>query len=163
MSPEVCAYIAAHITGSTSVLEYGAVNINGSARAAAPETSWHGIDLVAGDYVDEVADAATYVATQDYDCIVCCEVLEHTAEAAQIVETAYANLIPGGRFLMTCASVNRLPHSAYDGGQLREDEYYRNVTPAEYQEMAERVGFVITNLEYYADRGDLYATGIKPL
>ena len=158
-------WIAAHIESPLRVLEFGSLNINGTARDYAPNAYWWGLDMQEGPGVDEVGDAASWRPIESFaaDTVICAEVLEHTPDAMQIIANAYYHLKLGGRFLMTCASHGRQPHSAVDGGPLRDGEYYENVTPAEYRTMAELAGFVIADLEYHADRGDLYALGIKPL
>jgi SAM-dependent methyltransferase len=158
-------WLAAHIGTPSRVLEFGSLNINGTARDYAPTAFWWGLDMQDGPGVDEVADAASWCPIESFaaDTVVCAEVLEHTPNSLQIIANAYRHLKPGGRFLMTCASHGRQPHSAIDGGPLRDGEYYENITPAEYRNMAELAGFVITHSQYHADRGDLYALGIKPL
>lgn len=88
------------------------------------------IDPVDGPGVDVVADAAT-VELDGYDCVVCCEVLEHHPKPQELVEAAARALKPGGLFLMTCAGPGRAPHSAIDGGTVRPGEHYANVSPGD--------------------------------
>jgi hypothetical protein len=162
MHPEAFAFVAKHIGTPTTVLEYGALNINGTVRTCAPAARWHGIDVQPGPGVDEVADAATYLAPEPVECVVCCEVLEHAAKVGAITQTAFANLKPGGTFLMTCATEGRAPHSAIDGGPLRPDEFYRNVPADDYRNSLELIGFVADVIETHPTRGDLYVKATKP-
>jgi hypothetical protein len=66
-----------------------------------------------------------------WDCVVCCEVLEHTASALVIIANAYRALLHDGVFIMTCAGERRAEHSAFDGGPLRPGEFYRNVSESQ--------------------------------
>lgn len=161
MSPEVLAFVASQIGTPDTVLEYGSVYINGTARDAARDANWHGIDIVAGQDVDEVADASTYIAAAAVDVVVCCEVFEHTTLTPEICATAYKNIKPGGRFITTCASDGRAPHSAFDGGQLRPGEHYRNIPEAELVTLLEDSGFTVETVQFHADRGDLYVMAVK--
>src|SRR5574339_541060 len=120
------------------VVEFGSLDINGSVRELFKTQKYHGIDFQAG-------------------AIVCCEVLEHTPSGHSIVNSAYRNLVAGGLFIVTCATDPRAPHSAVDGGWLREGEYYENVDPETFQLWCQDK-FDIENIEVIRKRGDLYAT-----
>jgi SAM-dependent methyltransferase len=110
------------------VYEVGSLDICGSVRPLfADAKTYHGIDLVAGDGVDAVGDGATYVPPFEPDCVVCCEVLEHAPNARQVVEQMARVLKPGGTLVVTCAGPGRYPHSAVDGGKVRDGEYYRGL------------------------------------
>jgi SAM-dependent methyltransferase len=89
-----------------------------------------GVDIAPGPNVDAVADAATWPVDGGVlvDTVVCCETLEHTDEAAAICANAHRLLLPGGVFIVTTAGEGRAPHSAVDGGELRDGEFYRNVS-----------------------------------
>lgn len=143
------------------VYEIGSRNVNGSVRGLfAGVEGYHGIDLAPGPDVDAVANAATYVPPCVPKTVVCCEVLEHTAEAEQIVRQAGKVLASGGRLILTMAGPSRVPHSAVDGRQLRIGEFYRNGTPdllcawlSDFEQIE-----VVENIA----AGDLYATAVKP-
>lgn len=114
------------------VVEIGSRDINGTVRPLfAGCRSYVGLDLVPGPGVDVVADARTWRPRRPVDCVVCCEVLEHTPHAREIVESAHAMLREGGLLILTAACEPRRPHSAVDGGPVRDGEYYRNVDPAD--------------------------------
>jgi SAM-dependent methyltransferase len=72
----------------------------------------HGIDIAPGIDVDAVGHGETYVPPVPPDCVVCCEVLEHTANARQIVRQMVSVLAPGGTLIVTCAGPGRIPHGA---------------------------------------------------
>jgi predicted methyltransferase len=161
MHPQAHAWIAINIGTPATVLEYGSLNINGTVRDCAPEAKWHGVDMVAGPGVDEVADAATYVGGP-VDCVVCCEVLEHTPDAEAITRNAWDSLNAGGTYLVTVACNERAPHSAVDGGPIRAGEYYANIDPDAFTTMARTVGFEILATETHRARGDFYLKAAKP-
>lgn len=122
------------------VLEIGARNINGSVRPLFHGAALYvGLDVKGGPDVDVVADGATYQHEHRFDIVVCCEVLEHAEQAEAIVANAIRHLSVGGTFLMTCAGHGRPPHSAFDGGSLRGDEFYRNVTAEMFTAWVERI------------------------
>lgn len=109
------------------VVEVGGRFINGSVRSlfTAPYLS---TDVRGGPGVDVVADGATYVPPEPAACVVCCEVLEHTADAEAICRNAHRMLQPGGVFILTAGGEGRAPHSAIDGLRLCDGEFYGNVT-----------------------------------
>lgn len=116
------------------VVELGGYQINGSIRSLFPDP-YLSTDVRPGPGVDVVADGATYVPPSPPACVVCCEVLEHTAEAEAICRNAYRMLQPGGVFFVTAAGVGRAPHSAIDaphstidGVAVLTDLHYANVT-----------------------------------
>jgi hypothetical protein len=142
------------------VLEIGARNINGTVRNLFDAERYVGIDVSPGPGVDVVASGADYVPDAQPDVIVCCEVLEHTEEAAAICRRSIDNLAPGGVLLLTMAGTGRAPHSAIDGCDLREDEFYRNVSAADLQEWLADADCTLTVGENPA-AGDTYALAQK--
>lgn len=144
------------------VVEFGSRNVNGSVRPLFPGALYVGVDVAPGSCVDVVADAASYEPVVKPSCVVCCEVLEHAENAKQIVTNAVNILEPGGIIIVTCASDGRAPHSAVDGGPLREGEYYRNVPPDELLRWLEEAGAERVQVTYNEACGDAYAVGFKP-
>lgn len=119
--------IASRGLPSGPVIEIGGRNINGSIRQLFGP-AYLSLDLYDGPGVDIVANGATYRPKIRPVVVVCCEVLEHAEDAEQICANAYRMLLPGGVFIVTAATEGRFEHSAHDGGNLREGEFYRNVT-----------------------------------
>lgn len=141
-----------------SVIEFGSLDINGSVRPLFTGCRFTGIDLVAGPGVDVVADAATWTPAEHVDCVVCCEVFEHTPDWPALVDSAARALCDSGVLIVTCAGPGRGPHSAVDGNALRDGEHYANVTTDALREvLVER--FTSVHVEQ-VDR-DVRAVGVK--
>lgn len=142
------------------VLEIGARNVNGTVRGLFDAERYVGIDVAPGPGVDVVASGTDYVPDAPADVIVCCEVLEHTAEAEAICRRAVDNLAPGGVLLLTMAGTGRAPHSAIDGCDLRPGEFYRNVSVGELGAWLLKTDCTANVTE---DRvaGDTYAVAVK--
>ena len=145
-----------------AVLEIGSLDINGSVRALfGGDVTYHGIDVVDGPGVDEVADAAAWRADRTYDVVVSTEVLEHAPRWDRIITNAWDAVEPGGRLLLTCATDPRAPHSAVDGLDVRPEEHYRNLPPGDVRALA--AGWAADRLviEAHQGRGDLYVRADK--
>jgi SAM-dependent methyltransferase len=131
MHPAAYHYVAGQssliVTPEMSVVEIGGRNVNGSVRSLFPTQRYSAIDVVDGPGVDIVADGADWRPSEPVDCVVCCEVLEHTQKVKAIVNNAAKMLRSGGRFIVTCAGRNRPPCSPIDGGAPRPGEFYQNI------------------------------------
>ena len=159
----IAAQVARTAIAAPSVLEIGSLDINGSVRPLfATASHYHGLDLVAGDGVDEVADASTWPPPRTYDVVVSAEVLEHAPPWREILEMMWRATAPGGLLLMTCATDGRAPHSAVDGLDVRPDEYYANVAARDVRALIAGWGIDAWVVEWAQDRGDLYVRADKP-
>lgn len=152
-----------HVTkGQTfsRVLEIGGRNVNGTIRDLFGDARYLCLDAAPGDGVDIVADGADWTPTKRFDCVVCCEVFEHTPRWPEILATMAAALPIGGIAIVTAAAPPRLPHSAVDGGPLREGEYYENVEPHLLAKEMAAAGF---SGQVSGDdlHGDVYAIATK--
>lgn len=150
---------------SMNVLEFGSYNINGSVRDAYPQAkSWWGIDIAEGNGVDEVADAVEWRSEKQFDIVICAEAFEHTSDWQKIIINAFNHLSSNGLFLASCASRDRPPHSAIDGGPLRNDEYYRNISPEEMEQFLLSMDWSsieVIPADGYFGNDDLYIKAIK--
>jgi len=135
------------------VVEIGSRNVNGTIRGLFAGAAFTGVDIEPGEGVDVVASGAVYVHPTPVDVVVCTEVFEHTPDAKEIVARAADMLRPGGVFIATMAATGRFPHSAVDGGELRPDEFYRNVNKYELTDWLDAAGFT----EWYIDLHDVAA------
>jgi hypothetical protein len=119
------------------IIEIGSKNINGSARTAFQGSKYFGIDIVDGKDVDLVIDITKEQAKKHlgkYKCLISTETLEHTDPDALV--PAFFDYLSGEcTMIITCASGKRDPHSAVDGGPLRDGEYYKNVSASELKKL----------------------------
>ena len=161
MHPGARRFVARYAGRYGTVVELGARNVNGGI-ADLFQSDWYvGVDIEPGDGVTVVADAATWTPDEPADLVVCCEVLEHTPRAGDIVANAAAMLAPDGRVIVTAATDPRSPHSAADGGPVRGGEWYRNIDPDELAGWLSAAGLSHVKVEAHHDVGDVYATGVK--
>jgi SAM-dependent methyltransferase len=158
-------FVARHrpTTGGARVLEIGSLDINGSVRPLFTTAGeYHGIDMAEGPGVDEVADASEWRKPEAFDVVVSTEVLEHAERWREILDNAWESLAPGGRMIITCATHPRPPHSAVDGWDVREGEWYRNVPSGEVLTQVRTWGARRWCIEVASDRGDLYLSVDRP-
>jgi SAM-dependent methyltransferase len=161
MHTQAAAFVALFTDPApAAVVEIGSRNINGEIRHLFPDTDWYGIDIEAGPGVNEVADGATWQPVEPVDMVVCCEVFEHCEGWRQIVKNAALMLRPGGRLIVTAAGPGRAPHSAVDGGPIRDGEYYENIDPDELWLAFKSAGFQQWRLTELGE--DVQAIGRMP-
>lgn len=149
MHAEADAFVAAcarHILPERG-LDVGGRDVNGQCRRYFVGTSWRVLDIAPGDGVDIVADFTEWKTEERFDLVLCTEVFEHFQLWPLMVKGAAEVLIPGGHFVVTAASDPRTPHSAIDGGGLREGEFYRNICAGELWTWLELYGFEIVRFE----------------
>jgi hypothetical protein len=141
------------------VLEIGSRNVNGAVRELFDAERYIGVDVMPGPGVDIVASGRDYVPDTVPHVVVCCEVLEHTAEAEAIVAHALSLLPVGGVLLLTAAGPERAPHSAIDGGPLRSTEHYRNITIDDLEQWLAAADD--REIVHNPVAGDVYARAVK--
>lgn len=108
-----------------TVVDFGSKDVNGSVRPLFPKVHYHGIDMLAGKGVDEVANAAFWKPPASWlvNVIVSCEMMEHCMDAPRVCQNAYEILAPGGMFILTAANELRQAHSVH-GTLDWQQEYY---------------------------------------
>lgn len=144
MHEEAMAFVKQFATEDPiSVIEVGSRNINGTPRGLFPNAHWTGVDLYAGPDVDVVCDMFDYTPPDSVDLVICCEVLEHSEKWAEMISRASGWLKSGGRMIITCAGPGRIPHSHVDGGEVRLEEYYGNISTQEMRQALESDGLYV--------------------
>ena len=131
MHAEAMSWVAAHVPeGKRRVLDIGGRDINGNPQALFDHgTTFEVVDPVDGPAVTWVGVVADYTTKSKFDTVLCLEVAEHAEEWEGIVGKAADLMKPGGVFIFTAAGPTRAPHSAMDGGGLKDGEFYENIDP----------------------------------
>lgn len=125
------AYVRDHANLTASrVVECGGRDINGTVRGLFTDAAYTSVDLASGPGVDVVGDFLDFQPDSPPDVVVCLEVLEHVKKWSALIEHAADILAPGGQLVVTAAGPCRPPHSAVDGGEVRDGEWYQNIKPA---------------------------------
>lgn len=167
MHPQALNFYYQHLNPlpPLTVVEFGSCDMNGTVRSVYPQAlSWLGVDRQEGPGVDVVADAASWVTADRFDICVIAEVFEHTPFWRDILTTAHLVLNDGGILLASCATGNRPPHSAVDGGALRDGEFYENVDPDDLWLALDKQGWSdgeIIEADGYFGGDDLYIRAIR--
>lgn len=125
------------------------------------------LDITRGPDVDIIADATDLseyqrilLDLQDFDVVVCTEVLEHVKDWPTILDTAYRVLAKDGRLILTCAGPGRRPHPATtDELDPPPGEFYANVAPQELSKALAHVGF--RDIIAFQIGTDTQATAVK--
>lgn len=153
-------------------IDFGGRYVNGDVHDLWPDLKWTVVDnhpdpivmqnghpsLMQCRYIN--ANAARWTPDIDADLVICTEVFEHTKEWPSLCKNAHSALTEGGVFLVTAASEGRASHSMFDGGPLREHEYYENVSPVQLGFVLKMTGFH-TRITYNPHDNDVYAVAIK--
>lgn len=144
MHDQAMQWIARYATeAEVTVLDLGGRDVNGNPRHLFPNAAQYTVvDILPGEGVDIVADAATWQPNQVWDVVLSAECFEHTAKWPAICRTAYRALKMNGTFIVTTAGPGRPPHSGIDGQfRLHPGEYYANVPAFELERVLNETGF----------------------
>jgi SAM-dependent methyltransferase len=117
------------------VLEVGSQNINGSVRGHFVNCDYTGIDLGEAPGVDVVSDIIDYKHPEEFDVVISSEMLEHCKEWKKALKQMYANIKPGGLFILTCAGPNRQEHGTHNHTPQDSKftlEHYRNISIGDF-------------------------------
>lgn len=155
MHKEAYDFVSTNIPPANTVLEIGSININGEVRQLLPDADWYGIDIIPGKGVDEVADGATFQPPEPVDLAISCEVMEHTPKWREIVANMVSMVKPGGHVLITCAALNREPHSA-NGMAMKPGEFYKNINPIALQQELLKAGVASVKMREDVHQKDVY-------
>jgi len=107
---EIVKIVAESLPKKIKVLEIGSLIVPGqehlSVRKYFPEAEYIGVDMQKGNGVDVVEDCIYYCYNyyqigEEFDLILCLDMLEHTKEPFEIIESAKQCLKPNGVLLVT--------------------------------------------------------------
>lgn len=163
------------------VLEIGSCNVNGSIRENFENCNYIGIDVGAGDCVDEVCSGHEYAAPNNsFDMVISTECFEHNPFWFETFQNMIRMCKPGGMVAFTCAGEIRPEH-----GTSRVDpasspltqaigwgDYYRNLSSEDFKSKMNfddvffENNYVFIDSYYWLDNVyskpiDLYFWGIK--
>jgi SAM-dependent methyltransferase len=146
-----------------TVVDVGGRDINGTANALFTADQRTSLDLHEGPNVDVVTDALDWTPPAPVDLVICMEVLEHEPRQRELVDHMVGWLAPGGQILITAGGPGRAPHSAIDGGFVRDGEPYKNLNPKELADWFAAAGLHPFQVNYESGPRDTYGFGTRPV
>lgn len=153
------------IERSWRVLDMGGQDVNGTVHDVVrslvlPETL-DVLDIEAGAGVTIVGDArrVDWWDERPYDLVISTEMLEHLDRWQESLAVVRKVLRPGGWFVGTCASINRGPHGATGAPLPAEGEWYQNVDPTWFAQVATKRGFDPVEVQYSYDTSEPHGVG----
>ncbi len=159
------------------VLEVGSLNINGSIRSLFEDCDYLGIDVGPGEGVDLVCQGQELDHPEEtYDVASSTECFEHNPYWAETFENMIRMTKKNGLIFFTCATDGRHVHGTRsshrecspltvqlaDNGHKEYDNYYRNLTEADFREKF-NLDELFSSYEFSVNSVscDLYFWGIK--
>lgn len=146
-------------------LDIGGRNVNGTVRSLWPLINWVIIDLNPENTNESNIVEWDYTKSnyelERFDIILCTEVLEHCKNWYRILANAWLDLKENGTLILTCAGYGREPHSAVDGGPLRENEWYGNIDLSNIYHALHSIGFKHGEIRYSYTDHDIYVAVSK--
>lgn len=149
---------------NSDVLEFGSAIINGSPRSFFWLADYTGIDLFGGKGVDVIGNGDTFYRCYYADVTVSTECLEHCATWEGLLLNMFRHTTPKGLMIVTCAGPKRERHGVADNhpeDSPATNDYYRNVSIIEFQEVLFPSMFSSYFIRYARDEKDLLFYGIK--
>lgn len=133
------------------VLDVGSLDINGNNRMHFAFCEYMGIDICEGPNVDILCPIHELEGENEYDVIICTEMLEHdqyyTASLAKMVDL----LRPGGLLLLTCAGFGRAEHGTKrttPENSPATTDYYKNICLSDVLEFDREFKFSEYGISY---------------
>ena len=105
------ATLTPDLVAGRTVLEVGALDVNGSLRPHVESLGparYVGVDIAPGPRVDEVVDASDLIdhfGTGSFDLVITTEMLEHIRDWRVVVHNLKGVLAPGGHLVVTTRSI----------------------------------------------------------
>lgn len=149
-----------------SVLDVGSLHINGNNKHLFINSTYLGIDLMAGRNVDKVCHVCKLNKDKCYDTIISTEALEHDKDYIKSLNYISNHLLcPSGLFLFTCATTGRLPHGIQKRNQQDSPatlDYYKNLTENDIRQAVD-LDKIFLDFEFEINERakDMYFWGIK--
>jgi len=105
-----------------TVLEVGSYNVNGTLKTLLSEfkpLSWTGVDQNAGPNVDvaiRAEELVNFFGPNQFDVVVCTEMLEHAEDWRSVVRNLLGMLTPGGLLILTARGPGMVYHADEEHG-----------------------------------------------
>lgn len=137
MHDTVLHFIAHHVrrlvpNEDFTCVEFGGLDMNGTARSLFPKARWTSVDARPGKGVDVVSLAHKYTHVGNApDVVICTEMLEHDPFWKESIRRMIDLLRPGGLLMLTWATPRRSPHGPEDSPTRG---YYRGLTIPEVED-----------------------------
>lgn len=106
MTPAIYTYVehlvkTEVIPSTGKILEVGSKNVNGSVRELFRSADYIGVDLEPGVGVDRVMNAAHMTWVNEFDLVLCLEMLEHDPKPWLTIEAMRIALKRGGKMVIS--------------------------------------------------------------
>lgn len=153
---------------NVSVLDIGALDINGNNRYLFENYTYVGVDLGVGPNVDVVSRGHLYKSDQLFDVVISTECFEHDEYYDLTIKNMYKLLKSGGIFLFTCAAPGRPEHGTLKSSSeaapfvCELHDYYKNLSEIDIRKVI-HVDNLFSKYDFFQrdDVQDLYFYGIK--
>lgn len=151
---------------NVTVLDIGALDINGNNRYLFTDYLYTGVDIGPGKNVDVVSLGHEYKPGKQFDVVISTECFEHDRFWRETITNCCELTKSGGLFLFTCASTGRPEHGttrssswASPHSHIQFSDYYMNLTEADIAPFIHGMSEIY--FEFNAKSADLYFYGIK--
>jgi SAM-dependent methyltransferase len=149
-------------------LDIGSLDINGSNKQYFTHGNYIGCDLIVGNNVDIVCEAAKLpYPDETFHTIISTESFEHDKNWKKTLKKAVDLLKSGGLFVFSCATTGRAEHgtvinSPDDNPALYFGDYYKNLTEKDIRKVL-KIENIFKEFEFSIniEHCDLYFWGIK--
>lgn len=153
---------------NVSVLDIGALDINGNNRYLFENYTYIGVDLGPGPNVDVISRGHLYKSDKLFDVVISTECFEHDEFYDLTIKNMYKLLRPGGLFIFTCAAPGRPEHgtlnTSYEAAPFvcELNDYYKNLSEIDIRKII-HVDNLFSEYNFFQrdDIHDLYFYGVK--
>ena len=148
---------------NVKVIDCGSLNVNGSLKDMFSDSEYKGVDIVAGDNVDEVCPIHKLKYKNEFDTVISGEMLEHDEYWKESLLKMFNMCKSKGIIAISCAGKGRKEHGTIrsDGNEWGTGNYYMNIEPRHIQEIYKENMFIETYYEENDNTKDTYFYGVK--
>lgn len=135
-----------HIVRNKSILDVGALNVNGSLREWVGQfkiRSYIGVDMIMGPGVDlelNADDLVSHFGEQSFDCVISTEMLDHAYDWTKTVSNMKRVLRRNGHLIVTARSLGFAIHHEPDYWRYELGDFREIFSDLEILELSEDPG-----------------------